>query len=107
MAVRQAIYSELGTGAQNSIDSRFEQDYRAVMAETPKHDFRCPDSLWDALKRIAADRGKELMIDPRLMVSSVIRMACEEYVARYDAAKQAAFEAELDAPVKPKAKPKK
>jgi hypothetical protein len=58
------------------------------MADTPLRNFRCPDKLWNKLRRIAEDRGKELSLEPSKLMSSLVRVAIEQYVERYNAAKK-------------------
>jgi len=67
--------------------------------DTPLRNFRCPDKLWSRLRRIADDRGKELSLEPGKLMSSLVRVAIEQYIERYNAEKQAAFDSELDKPV--------
>jgi hypothetical protein len=71
------------------------------MGTTPLRNFRCPDKLWNKLKRVAEDRGKELSLEPGKLMSSLVRVAIEQYIERYQvakerAAKQAQFDAEYD-----------
>ena len=47
---------------------------------TPKHTIRCSSELWDAARAVAEERGEDL--------SSVIRKALEQYVARQERRRQ-------------------
>jgi len=58
------------------------------MADTPLRNFRCSNKLWNALRRIAEDRGKELSLEPGKLMSSLVRVAIEQYIERYNAAKK-------------------
>jgi predicted DNA-binding ribbon-helix-helix protein len=58
------------------------------MADTPLRNFRCSDKLWKQLRRIAEDRGRELSLEPSKLMSSLIRVAIEQYIERYNAAKK-------------------
>jgi hypothetical protein len=64
--------------------------------DTPLRNFRCSDKLWSRLRRIAEDRGKELSLEPGKLMSSLVRVAIEQYIERYNAEKEAAYEAEYE-----------
>jgi predicted transcriptional regulator len=49
----------------------------ANQPKTPKHGVRIPDDLWEAAKRVAADRDETL--------TQVIRRALERYVRDHPA----------------------
>ncbi len=46
------------------------------------------------MRRIAEDRGKELSLEPGKLMSSLVRVAIEQYIERYNAAKRVAKQTE-------------
>jgi predicted DNA-binding protein len=56
--------------------------------DTPLRNFRCSDKLWNALRRIAEERGKELSLEPGKLMSSLVRVAIEQYIERHKTAKR-------------------
>lgn len=62
--------------------------------QTPLRTFRCEDKLWNALKAIAEERGRELMLSPDKLMSSLCRQAIQQFIDRHRAAKRAEREKE-------------
>jgi hypothetical protein len=71
---------------------------RQQRRKTPTRTFQCDDTLWSRVEAIAADRGRELSLDPSKLASSVVRTAVEHYAIWYEEqkTKQAAFDSEFD-----------